>query len=119
MSERRANEQGNSVHARRAIAYVVLIILTFLCLFWFYILFVNATRSNGELGRGFSLVPSTHLFENLANLFAGTLPVIKGMINSLIVAGLSALLCTIFRTMTAFAIHAYDSRARRRSSPSS
>ena len=83
----------NSVHARRAVAYIVLIIISFLCLFWFYVLFINATRSNGELGKGFTAIPSTHLIENLTNLFKGTLPVLRGMLNSLIIASLGAACC--------------------------
>ena len=103
----------NTVHARRAVAYTVLIIISFLCLFWFYVLFINATRSNGELGKGFTAIPSTHLIENLTNLFTGTLPVLRGMLNSLIIAGLSAAACTYFSTMTAYSIHAYDYAGRK------
>ena len=109
----REEKTRNTVHARRAVAYIVLIIISFLCLFWFYVLFINATRSNGALGRGFTAIPSTHLIENLANLFKGTLPVLRGMLNSLIVAGLSAALCTYFSTMTAYSIHAYDYAGRK------
>ena len=109
----REEKTRNTVHARRAIAYIVLIIISFLCLFWFYVLFINATRSNGELGKGFTVVPSTHLIENMKNLFTGTLPVIRGMLNSLLVAALSAGLCTYFSTMTAYSIHAYDYAGRK------
>ncbi len=101
-------DKGMSIKARRILAYIVLSILSFLCLCWFYILFVNATRSNGELTAGFKAYPSTHLLENWNNLLNGTQPVINGMLNSIIVAGLSAFLCTYFSTMTAYAIHAYD-----------
>ena len=45
-------EGGLGIHARRAIAYIVLIIISFFCLFWFYIMFINATRSKGELKAG-------------------------------------------------------------------
>ncbi|MDD6307381.1 MAG: carbohydrate ABC transporter permease [Clostridiales bacterium] len=107
------NSKGIGIHARRVIAYAVLCIITFFCLFWFYVLFINATRSNGELQSGFTLAPSTHLIENWKNLLAGTLPVWNGMLNSLIVAALSATLCVYFSTMTAYAIHAYDFKAKR------
>ena len=107
------NSKGIGIHARRVIAYAVLCIITFFCLFWFYVLFINATRSNGELQAGFTLAPSTHLIENWKNLLAGTLPVWNGMLNSLIVAALSATLCVYFSTMTAYAIHAYDFKAKR------
>ena len=101
------------MHARRMIAYTVLIIISFFCLFWFYVLFINATRSNGELQAGFTAVPSTHLLDNWNNLLHGTLPVIKGLVNSLIVSSLSAALTVYFSTMTAYAIHAYDFRLKK------
>ena len=106
-------EGGLGIHARRAIAYIVLIIISFFCLFWFYIMFINATRSKGELKAGFTALPSDHLLTNWNNLVHGTLPVWQGMINSLIVSVLSAALCTYFSTMTAYAIHAYDFKLKK------
>ncbi len=106
-------DQGMGIKSRRILAYVVLVLLSFLCLCWFYVLFINATRSNGELTRGFSPIPSTHLFENWSNLVHGTLPVLYGMLNSIVVAGLSAFLSTYFSTMTAYAIHAYDFKLKK------
>ena len=103
--ETNETKKGLGIHARRALAYIVLVIMSFLCLFWFYILFVNATRSKGELTQGFTLLPSTHLIQNWKGVMAGTLPVVRGMINSLVVATCSAVLCTYFSTMTAYAIH--------------
>ena len=105
--------KGMGIHARRAIAYIVLGIITFFCLFWFYKLFVNATRSNGELQAGFTLVTSTHLLENWKNLLAGTLPVWSGMLNSLVISTCSAVLCVYFSTMTAYAIHAYEFKLKK------
>ena len=57
MNENRNLKKGVGIHARRLIAYIVLIIVSILCLFWFYVLFINATRSNGELQSGFTLIP--------------------------------------------------------------
>ena len=102
-----------SVRTRRIIAYIVLILIAFLCLIWFYILFINATRSHAELNRGFTPLPSTHLMENWTNLLHGTLPMWNGLINSLIVSILSAVLSTYFSTMTAYAIHAYDFKLKK------
>jgi multiple sugar transport system permease protein len=104
---------GVGVHTRRAIAYIVLIFISILCLFWFYILFINATRSNSELTTGFQPLPSTHFWENWINVLHGTQPIISGMINSLIIAGLSAVLSTYFSTMTAYAIHVYDFKLKK------
>ena len=102
-----------TVRGRRIFSYIILILLTFLCLIWFYILFINTTRSNGELGKGFTPVPSSHLIENLYNMLHGSLPFVRGMLNSLIIAGLSALCSTYFSTMTAYAIHAYDFKGKK------
>ena len=101
------------MHARKTIAYIVLILITFFCLIWFYILFINATRSNGELTRGFSPLPSHFLVTNWLNLISGTLPVVKGMINSVIVSTCSAVLSVYFSTITAYAIHAYDFKGKK------
>ncbi len=111
MNEKKAH--GTSVKVRRVISYVVLILLTLLCLIWFYILVINATRSHSELSRGFTPFPSSHLVENWNNLMKGTLPVWNGLKNSFIVSSLSAILCTYFSTMTAYAIHAYNFKAKK------
>ena len=106
-------KKGLGIKARRGLAYVVLIVISFFCLFWFYILFINATRSNGELQAGFTLLPSTHAFDNWNNLLHGTLPIVRGMLNSLIIAGASAVLSVYFSTMTVYSIHAYDFRLKK------
>ena len=106
-------ERGLGVTKRRAIAYVTLAIISFLCLFWFYVLFINATRSHSELTKGFTAIPSTHFIENWINIMQGTLPVWSGMINSLIVSSGSAVLCIYFSAMTAYAIHAYEFKGKK------
>ncbi len=107
------NDSGSSLKARRTVCYIVLILLSFLCLFWFYVLFINATRSNSALAKGFTVVPGGYLITNLTNLFHGTLPVVRGLFNSLFVSACTAVLTTYFSTMTAFAIHAYDFKLRK------
>lgn len=106
-------KKGIGVGTRRVIAYIVLVLMVVLCLFWFYVLFINATRSNGELTKGFSPLPSTNLVKNWKNLLAGTLPVWSGLINSFIVSASCALLSTYFSTMTAYAIHAYNFKLKK------
>ena len=106
-------KKGMGIHARRALAYIVLVIISFFCLFWFYVMIINATRSNGELQSGFTAIPSTHLLDNWNSLLHDTLPVIRGMFNSLFVAACSAVLCVYFSTMTAYAIHAYEFKAKK------
>lgn len=101
------------IKGRRALAYTVLFIISFFCLFWFCILFINCTRSHSELTKGFTLIPSRFAGRNLYNILHGTLPVWSGMINSLFIATCSAVLCTYFSTMTAYAIHAYNFKAKK------
>ena len=108
-----ARKKGLPIGVRRAIAYVVLILISFLCLFWFYVLLVNATRTNSQIQSGFSAVFGSNLAVNWSNLSGGTLPVVRVMINSLVVAGCSAVLCVYFSTMTAYAIHVYDFRLKK------
>ena len=104
---------GFGIHARRIIAYIVLIFITVMCLFWFYILFVNSSRSNSELNKGFTLLFSNNLATNWKNLIQGTLPVWNGLLNSLIVASASAILCTYFSAMTAYGVHVYRFAGRK------
>ena len=49
----------------------------------------------------------------MTNLFKGSTPVVRGMINSLIIAACSAVLCVYFSTMTAYGIHAYDFKGKK------
>lgn len=106
-------DKGVGIHTRRVIAYIVLILISFLCLFWFYVLFINATRSNSELTKGFVPYPSNFLITNWKNLLAGTLPIFNGLLNSLIVSISCAVLCTYFSAMTAYAIHVYDFKLKK------
>lgn len=101
-------KNGLGIRGRKAIAYLVLAVVSFLCLFWFYVLFINATRSHSELTKGFTAFPSSHLFKNWNNIMHGSLPIWKGMLNSLFVSTCTTVLCTYFSAMTAYAIHAYE-----------
>jgi multiple sugar transport system permease protein len=76
-------------------------------------LFINATRSNGELTKGFSPLPGKYLIKNWLNVLHGTQPIVTGMLNSLLIAALSAVLSTYFSTMTAYAIHVYDFKLKK------
>lgn len=110
-----SQKKGMGIHARRGIAYVVLAIISVLCLFWFLLLFINTTRSHSELNQGFSIIPSTNLISNIQKLIkmGERLPILTGLFNSLIVAGLSAAFSTYFSVMTAYAIHAYDFKLKK------
>ncbi|MBU5429904.1 carbohydrate ABC transporter permease [Kineothrix sp. MSJ-39] len=109
-----ASSKGLNVKTRRVISYVVLVIVTIMCLFWFYVLFVNSTRSHADLTKGFSALPSTNALKNVNSLLhSSNIPILSGLLNSVIVAGFTALLSTYFSTMTAYAIHAYDFKLKK------
>ena len=99
---------------RTIVAHVVLIFLSFLCLFFFYILIVNATRSHADLQKGFSAIPGTYFLENLKNVANdGSFPMFRGILNSLIVSSCSAALCTYFSSLTAYGLYAYDFKIKK------
>jgi len=112
-SENNKVNAGLSIHVRRAVAYIVLIFLSILCLFWFYVLFVNATRTHADIQSGFSAIPGGNFMTNWDNLVHGSQPIMSGMINSIIVSTLCALFSTYFSAMTAYAIHVYDFKGKK------
>ena len=62
----------------RIVVYAILIFLSILCLFAFWMLFVNASRSHSDLQGGFQLLPDTYLLTNLVNAWNHSLTEILG-----------------------------------------
>lgn len=104
---------GKMINIKKAVAYVFLSLLAFLCLFFFYCLIINATRSHPEISKGFSFIPGKSFGSNLYNVLHNkNLPVVYGIVNSLLIAGSSAALAVYVSALTAYAIHAYEFRLR-------
>lgn len=98
----------------RGVVYAILVFLTLLCLFSFYMLIINATRSNADLQGGFRLLPSTNFLINLVNAWNdASINIPRGMLNSFFVAASTALLSTYFSALTAYGIHAYDFKLKK------
>ncbi|MBO4416228.1 MAG: carbohydrate ABC transporter permease, partial [Lachnospiraceae bacterium] len=98
----------------RLFVYLVLALLTFLCLFFFYLLIINSTRSNAQLNEGFTLLPQDNFITNLKNAWTdASINIPRGMLNSFIVAMSSALLTTYFSALTAYGIHCYEFRFKK------
>ncbi len=98
----------------KIVCYVVLIFFSILCLFFFYILVVNASRSHYDIMTGFSILPGGSFLTNLQNAVSNpTIPVLRGVLNSLIIAALTAILSIYFSAMTAYAIHVYDFKGKK------
>ncbi len=99
--------------ALRILVYAILIFLTILCLFFFYLMIINATRSNAQLATGFTLLPKGNFFVNLKNAWNdASINIPRGMLNSLIIALSSAAITTYFSALTAYGIHVYNFRAK-------
>ena len=107
-------EKAKHIHdpaltARRVIAYIVLILLSFLCLFFFYVLIVNATHNNFTIQQGFDPLPRGSFANNFYNTtHDANVPILTGLRNSLIVSAANAALSVYFSALTAYAIYAYD-----------
>ena len=107
-------KSNTSGRGRSILAHTVLIILSFMCLFFFYILFINATRSHADLQKGFSALPGSYLLKNLNSVANdGSFPMFRGIINSLIVSGCSAAICTDFSALTAYGLYVYDFKLKK------
>lgn len=92
------------------LVYIVLIILTLICLVPLYMLFVQATKTSSQAALGFTFIPSTNMLKNFEVL--GTaytkFNALIGMRNSLIVALSCAGLTVFFAGMTAYGLVVYD-----------
>ena len=97
----------------RIVVYAILIFLTVLCLFSFYLMIVNATRSNAQLQAGFRLLPQEHFWDNLKNAWTdASINIPRGMLNSLFIAAVSSALTTYFSALTAYGVHVYDFKGK-------
>ena len=100
--------------ASRFVVYLILIFLSVLSLFSFYMLIVNASRSNADLQGGFRLLPSNYFLKNLKNAWTdASINVPRGMLNSFIIAACTAVLSTYFSALTAYGIHAYNFKLKK------
>lgn len=129
--------QSRNLEVKRFFCYVALIILVFISLFPFYIMIINATRSHEQIQRGFSILPGVSGWKNFVNLsinkessgsfwqkiitkqnytkivnYAENYPILRGMINSILIAALSALFTTYFSSMTSYGVYMYKFKGR-------
>ncbi|MCT4782722.1 MULTISPECIES: carbohydrate ABC transporter permease [Exiguobacterium] len=95
----------------RGVIYTGLIVLTIICFIPFLMMLVNATRTNGEIMSGFSLLPGTALLDNYA-ILSDYINIWTGFKNSLIIAVLVTLLSGYFSAMTAFGFAFYDFKGK-------
>ena len=105
---------GPMLTLQRAVAYIVLFVLCFICLFFFYVLIVNATHNNFTIQQGFDPLPRGSFGVNFFNTtHDANVPILTGLRNSLIVSAACAALSVYFSALTAYAIYAYDFKLRK------
>lgn len=98
---------------RKVLVYIVLILLAILCIFPFYILLVNCTRSNFDIQQGFSFTFGNFFTYNWESLFGDTnIPMARALLNSLFISTSTAVLTVYFSSLTAYAFHQYNFKGK-------
>ena len=92
--------------------YIVLVILTIICLAPLWLIFVQSSLTNQQSSH-FHILPSSHFFQNYKTLTTDTnynqiFRPWRGIFNSLLVAGGCAALTVFFAGMTAYGLVVYD-----------
>lgn len=93
--------------------FLLMVILTVICLFPILILLVNATRESIDIMNGFTIVPGKALAENFKQLttnpnFASSVNIAYGYLNSAIITISACALTVFFSALTAYGIQVYD-----------
>lgn len=96
---------------KKNILYLLLIVLSILCLAPFGMMLVNSTRSSQEIMSGFTLIPGDSLAENWKTMF-GYFNIFRGLGNSLFVSLCVTLLTAYFSALTAYGFAIYDFKGR-------
>ncbi|WP_051671461.1 carbohydrate ABC transporter permease [Oribacterium sp. P6A1] len=111
---KRKQREITEAKIRTVAAYILLSVLTFLCLFFFYILLINSTREHVDIQKGFSAIPGAALLKNLVNVANdANVPIFNGITNSLIVSSFAAVLSCYFSALTAYGLYAYDFKLKK------
>lgn len=97
----------------RAITYIVLVVVTIMCIAPIWILLVNSTRSTPEIQQGVSLISSTNLIVNYKVLAGRGLNIWKAVGNSFYISVFSTVVGVYFSIMTAYGLKVYTFRGRK------
>lgn len=96
------------------LGFVVLVLLTIICLVPFYVLIINTTRSHAQINRGFALWPGGSLVPNIRKLLDNqNLPVLRALLNSVYVALFTSLISAYFSALTSYGFYAYRFKLRK------
>jgi multiple sugar transport system permease protein len=126
------HSQAKMIGVRRTICYIVLILLSVLSLFPFYIMIINSTRAHPQIQSGFSIIPGNQLWLHIKQfikterwfdiingqqverkVYGTSYPIFRGLRNSLFIAVLCAAVTTYFSAMTAYGIYMYNFKGKK------
>jgi len=114
-----------SLTITRVAIYVLLGLLTIVCVVPFYLMMVNATRTNFEIFAGISFIPGTAAVDNFTTLIWGKIMDVAtgarkdgvniplGFLNSTIIAVSSTVLAGYFSSLTAYGFALYTFRFKK------
>ncbi len=99
----------------KVFVYIICAILTVMCIFPFYTMIINATRSTYQIQQhAVSLIPSKFLLSNLRVFETKeSFRPIRGFFNSIVISTSSTALSVYFSTLTAYALVVYSWKLRR------
>ncbi|WNF38528.1 carbohydrate ABC transporter permease [Bacillaceae bacterium IKA-2] len=97
----------NKSNIVKGILYASLILLVIISIIPFYMMIVNATRSNADiLQRGFTLLPGSALMDNY-DVLISYMNLWRGFLNSLFIAASVTFLSSYFSALTAYGFAIY------------
>jgi len=91
----------------RTIIYIVLLLVTIICIIPIWLLLVNSTRSTPEIQSGISLLPSNNLIVNYKVLTGRGLNIWRAVGNSFFISVFSTAIGVYLSLMTAYGLKVY------------
>ena len=109
MSMNKSKKSHGKLSIGRLFIYILLVLLAFLSVLPFLVMLSNATRSTTQIQQqALSLIPSSHLMNNVKFLLNGVFDPVVGFINSLTISLGSTILAVYFSSLTAYGLVAYN-----------
>ncbi|WP_314062459.1 carbohydrate ABC transporter permease [uncultured Vagococcus sp.] len=102
----------SAVNIQKYLIYTLLILLTLLSLFPFWVVLVNGTRSAEQIQQGLSLLPGSSLAYNWQALTSKGFNVFQGFKNSFVIAFFSTLLTLYSSAIAAYGLTAYEFKGK-------
>ncbi|MDR1948114.1 MAG: hypothetical protein LBQ38_01860, partial [Spirochaetaceae bacterium] len=96
---------------RRTVSFIVLIIISIISLYPFYMMVMMSTYRAEDIFTGIKLLPGNYWFINLGQVFKGNF--IRSVLNSLLVSVIATFVSVQFSAMAGYALNIYNFKFRR------